>query len=140
MHDEIMAWARQMGYDLFGSEVEVDGQRFYVLETVDMEFWQIPASLQGLDGKRAANDFITAGRQGTRYVVPNSETDDSLDYEGRGTFFFITSEGTAGQLSLGVEVRDTGVLRGPVPADNNSNRRGQFIGRRFELKMGTTEK
>jgi len=131
-HEEIRKWASDNGFNMFGSTITHNGREYYVIETVDVEVWQIPKTMNKFDKQRSANDFIGAGRKTERYIACFDTEMNDYDYSEEGTFFYITSEGTPGILSLGTEVRNS-----DVPAGQNSLRRTtkHYEGRQFSLEL-----
>lgn len=131
---EIRKWATEEGFDLIGTTVEQDGREYYVIESLNLEAWQLPESTGGFDNMKSAQDFIDEGRKTSTYLAWFDADENDYDFNRTGKFFYITSNGTPGLLKLGVEVYDTNVVIGSsFDGDDDLNPVGFYKGRRFSI-------
>jgi hypothetical protein len=137
--DKIQAWAAREGYDLMGTQYQPAGsdKTFYAIRNLGMTAWEIDARRwETIEGelKQAEPPKLDkpAGGLLLRY------DDEAGEYNPIATavFLFVTREGAAGVLFVGVEVLDTNVKVGErVMGDQALNPVGFVKGRRFSIKI-----
>ncbi len=133
---KIVAWAKKEGFDLMGTEVDHGGQSIYALEAINLKAWEIPMSNWKSGETRSPQSWIDKGRPIEKLIAHYDTDKSAYDHEKTGLFFYITSEDTAGQLYLGIEVKDTNLTPGlPSRGDSQLNPKGFWKGRRFGLSI-----
>lgn len=131
--DEIIAWARQYGFDLMGTEVDHNGVRTYVLLAIDMDVWEI--SKEDFNKSDTMNAIASRGRKVDAIIAHADESTGHYDYPAASYFCFVTSEGIPGKMLLGVPVTSTNQIAGF--SDHTKDEflhTGFYLGRRYALK------
>jgi hypothetical protein len=132
----ISKWAISEGFDLMGTEIEVDGKTVYVLRLLAGEAWELPSPVFRKFDRSTAADLIKQGRPVEELMVVHDPKTEKPDYGSAGAFLAVTEHGTPCFVRLGVEVQDTTLQRGvPVAGDNELNPKGFRKGRRLGLKL-----
>jgi beta-lactamase regulating signal transducer with metallopeptidase domain len=145
VQDDIIAWARTEGFDVMGTEIDHQNRRHYALAAIDLEAWEIPMAFWLSEsrlhsmlerseqpmGEVSAQFMIDSGRPIENLLAHFDSDKQVYNHDQIATFFCITSEGTPGLLYLGVEVKDTNVIPGPLMGDDELNPKGYRKGRRF---------
>jgi hypothetical protein len=132
--DEILAWAREEGFDLMGTEHEAaDGQRYYALRGVDLKTWELPASRWKLQSNDITVDELRAeGRLGGELLFHVEPGSDAPSPQATAPFLFLTREGTPGLLFVGIEVKDDSLKPGGIVLGDSERDPVAFNkGRRF---------
>lgn len=134
----ISKWAVSQGYDIMGSQVEVDGKVVYVLWLLGAEGWEVPFSYWEKYRPTSATNLIKEGRPVQQILAIHDQKTKSLDYRGTGLFFVITQSGTPAFVRLGIDVHDTDMsqlIGKPSVGDNELNPKGFTTGRRFAVRL-----
>ena len=133
---EIVEWAKANGFDLMGTEVDDGDTRYYALEAIDLDAWEIPMSHWRSGEVRSPQSFIKLGRPIEQLIAHYDDEKKAHDHTKTGLFFFITNEHTPGQIYLGIEVKDTNLAPGrPARGDSQLNPKGFWKGRRLGLAI-----
>ena len=134
--NEIVEWAAANGFDLMGTEVDDGKSRYYAIEAIDLEIWEIPMSHWRSGEVRSPQSYIKLGRPIEQIIAHYDTEKKAYDHTKTGLFFFITNEHTPGQIYLGVEVKDTNLIPGtPSSGDTQLNPKGFWKGRRLGLAI-----
>lgn len=132
----ISKWAVAEGYDLMGSQIEMNGKVVYVLRWLAGDCWEVPFALWNNQSTSTAADLIRQGRPVAEILAIKLHGTDTPDYRRTGLFFVITRHGTPAFVRLGVEVHDTSMPIGIVlKGDEELNPKGFQKGRRFAIKL-----
>ncbi|HWB10697.1 MAG TPA: carboxypeptidase-like regulatory domain-containing protein [Pirellulales bacterium] len=118
--DEVLAWARQEGFDLMGTQHSPpDGaQPVFVLRSIGMRTWELGANRWKMQSEDVTAEALQAeGTPAGELLLHSKRKDgdnekDGFDPQATATFFYITHEGTPGLLFVGVEVQDDSLKPG----------------------------
>jgi hypothetical protein len=132
----IAKWATSEGYDLMGTEIEVDGRKTYVLRLLSGQAWEVPFKFFRDFGRYSACYLIEQGRPVEDVLVVRDPDTEERDYRAPGAFLVITEHSTPCVVRLGVEVHNTNMQPGRlIDGDPELNPQGFRKGRRFGLKI-----
>jgi hypothetical protein len=141
--DEIVAWARQEGFDLMGTEYTPpnDAQPVFALRSIGMQTWELAANRWKMRSDDVTLESLEAeGRPAGELLLHrdnergNGEK-DRFDPQATATFLYLTREGTPGLLFVGVEVQDDNLKPGGAMAADVELQPIAFRkGRRFGFK------
>lgn len=132
---EILAWAREEGFDVMGTEYvsPQNDQRVFAIRSIDLNAWEL-----GKDRwKMKINDItleelLLEGVPVGEWLLHFDPETKSLRPQETATFLFLTREGTPGLLFLGVEVQDDTLKPGgDEVADDELQPIAFFKGRRY---------
>jgi hypothetical protein len=133
--EQLVAWARDQGFELMGVERTVDGKPQPAIRTVQLDLWEVAPELWNQRPERTAQQTIDSGRWAGQEIVHVNRATEAAEPDAPGYFFFLTTEGTPGLLHLGVPVLEGKWVPGKVAAgdlelDPTGHKRGRRFGRR----------
>ncbi|REK19019.1 MAG: hypothetical protein DWQ37_02330 [Planctomycetota bacterium] len=132
--DEILAWARDEGFDLMGSEYTAsDGRRAYALRAIGMDVWELdPGRWKESWPDVTIGEFKADGTRAGEWLMRRGGTTETFDLDATASFFFITADHTPGLLWVGIPVYDDSLKPGGISQGDNELRPIAFRkGRRF---------
>jgi hypothetical protein len=132
--EEIVAWARDEGFDLMGVEYAApDGQKYYAIRGIGLQAWEL-----GPDRWKFRPEDITIeslqkeGTPAQDLLLHFDKETKTFDPKSKASYFYVTSEGTPGLLFVGVEVKDNSLKPGGVSkGDDELSPIAFYKGRRF---------
>jgi hypothetical protein len=142
--DEIIAWARQDGFDLMGSEyVSPDGgPNIFSLRSIDLRTWELGENRWKMQSDDITLEALQAeGTPAGDLLLHRDKESKAFDPRAIASFLYITSEGTPGLLFVGIEVQDDSLKPGGRSEGDNELKPIAFRkGRRFGFKNFTEAK
>jgi hypothetical protein len=133
--DEITAWAAGEGFDVMGTEyATAEGRKYYALRSIGLKAWELPADHWKKDFKDVTvEELQKRGAVVTQDLLLHFDPETkSLDPKPIAPFVYITREGTAGLVYVGIEVQDDSLKPGGVShGDDELNPVAFYKGRRF---------
>jgi hypothetical protein len=137
--DKTQAWAAREGFDLMGTFYQPAGsdKAYYAIRNLGMTAWEIDAERWERIGAELQQPVPPAlDKPAGGLLLHYDEKQGTYDPQANAVFLFITREGAAGVLLVGVEVLDTNVKIGePSRGEQAFNPVGFMKGRRFSFKI-----
>ncbi len=128
---DVLAWAKQEGFDFYGAKLQVDGESHYVIKAIETQMIEIDR--QSNNRSWTVASVKQQGRPTGELVAHWDADQEEPVIESPGDFVFITKENTVGILSLGAEVTSTGYRFGEASKEQNLATTGHRLGRRMGL-------
>jgi hypothetical protein len=133
---ELLAWARQEGFDVMCVTHTPKGetQPLYCLVPLAMHAWQItPNEHRALPDAMAGRQPYPLSRP-VKLMVPQRQVKPPYDYEyGGDAFLFVTREGTAGVLRMTAQVDETDSVGGAYSNDEMFGPTGFYRGAKISF-------
>ncbi len=128
---EVLAWAKQEGFDFYGAKLQADGKSHYVIKAIETQVIEVDSDSKDRSWTVASAKQL--GRLTGELVAHWDAAQNQLVLDSPGEFVFITKENTVGIVALGAEVTSTGYRFGEASKDRNLATTGHRLGRRIGL-------